>query len=473
MNFRVRHTAIAWGIGLHAALLANAVWAKSASGESPSPPRVERIELTDGRRLEGLIESENDVWVNLIEIRRPPGRPMFLIIRPIDRRGIAKIDYLAAADKSRLQAEIDRFRNRAQIEAAQIEAVQLSPSASQGAKGWTYQGAWFRLDSTTDETTIRRIVVRLEQVFTAYRQIMPPRCNPSRPLRIVVFDSLEEYRAQMAQRSLRIENRACFFPAENLLAAASELAAFGAELKAIDQSHARIRRELETLKARLPERLRELKEQLQTTGQPRNVIDKLLSLEKLRAQKEIDDKGKELRNAERKNSQVVERAAGQMFSRLYHEAFHAYLENYVYPHAQYDVPYWLNEGLAVMMESGVLDDGRLRVDGPNRDALKELKKDLAGKEQLPLEKLLAADQRAFLVHSGAPSAESQRYYAAAWGLAYYLTNEKGVLRETRLNEYVSRSAVPEAPLSRFEKLVAAPAAEFEKEWRAAILAMRP
>ena len=44
-----------------------------------------------------------------------------------------------------------------------------------------------------------------------------------------------------------------------------------------------------------------------------------------------------------------------MFARAYHESFHAYLENYVYPHDHYDVPRWLNEGLAVMMEGGILD----------------------------------------------------------------------------------------------------------------------
>ena len=64
--------------------------------------------------------------------------------------------------------------------------------------------------------------------------------------------------------------------------------------------------------------------------------------------------------------------------RLYHEAFHAYLRNNVYPRQKYDVPPWLNEGLAVIFEGGLLEGNTLRVDAPNPVALKKLKADMAG-----------------------------------------------------------------------------------------------
>ena len=42
------------------------------------------------------------------------------------------------------------------------------------------------------------------------------------------------------------------------------------------------------------------------------------------------------------------------------------------------MPPWLNEGLAVIFEGGLLEGNTLRVDAPNPVALKKLKADLAG-----------------------------------------------------------------------------------------------
>ena len=83
--------------------------------------------------------------------------------------------------------------------------------------------------------------------------------------------------------------------------------------------------------------------------------------------------------------------------RLYHEAFHAYLRNSVYPRQQYDVPPWLNEGLAVIFEGGLLEGNTLRVDAPNPAALKKLKADLAGPAPLELDSLLSAGEGQFLL----------------------------------------------------------------------------
>ena len=92
---------------------------------------------------------------------------------------------------------------------------------------------------------------------------------------------------------------------------------------------------------------------------------------------------------------MFEKVTRQMFTRLYHEAFHAYLENCVYPHDRHDVPLWLNEGLAVLFEGGMLESGTLRIDAPDAAALRRLKADLAGDRPLTLTALLAADRSLF------------------------------------------------------------------------------
>ena len=92
---------------------------------------------------------------------------------------------------------------------------------------------------------------------------------------------------------------------------------------------------------------------------------------------------------------LFKQAAGQMLVRLYHEAFHAYVRNWVFPRPQYDIPPWLDEGLAVLFEGGLLEGDKLRVDAPNPAALKKLKADMAGPDPLALNDLLAAGQGSF------------------------------------------------------------------------------
>ena len=100
--------------------------------------------------------------------------------------------------------------------------------------------------------------------------------------------------------------------------------------------------------------------------------------------------------------------AGRMFTRLAHEAFHAYLETYVYPRQVYDVPRWLNEGLAQTFEVGLLESDSLRIDTPNAVALAQLQSDLRSARPLELSELLGAGSNTFLsAHTSAGEAASR------------------------------------------------------------------
>ena len=89
-------------------------------------------------------------------------------------------------------------------------------------------------------------------------------------------------------------------------------------------------------------------------GTDKREVRRLLNIEKQKAQEQLGRKRLEISRCDRENVQLFDKVTRQMFTRLYHEAFHAYLENYVYPHDRYDVPLWLNEGLAVLLEGGLL-----------------------------------------------------------------------------------------------------------------------
>jgi uncharacterized membrane-anchored protein YhcB (DUF1043 family) len=300
-------------------------------------------------------------------------------------------------------------------------------------------------------------------VFTAYRQVLAPRQPAARQLRLIVFGSPEEYHQYLGQLGLKIDSGACFIESANLLLAGTELGLVAAELEKVSIAHQRLRKELDTLEKQLPERLRRYAEHLKQSGLGSAEIARLLNQEKQKANREIGDRQRQLQANDRKNAREFEKATAQMFVRLYHEAFHAYLENYVFPRSKYHVPRWLNEGLAVMLEGGQLESGTLRVDAPERNVLRRLKGDLAG-DPLPLVKLLEAGAEPFAHADHTEADRSMRYYAAAWGLAYYLTFERNLLADPRLEAYVAPASGVSAQ-ARFETLVGMPLARFEPLWR--------
>ena len=191
------------------------------------------------------------------------------------------------------------------------------------------------------------------------------------------------------------------------------------------------------------------------------MIRKMAVRETANLQREINDIESDLKQCARNNAQVLDQFRAEVFSRLAHEAFHAYLENYVYPHEKYDVPRWLNEGMAVMFENGQLDSDTLRVDAPNRRPLARLNEDLRGAKPLSLEGLLTAGPDAFLEDN-----TSNRHYAHSWGVVYYLTFRRGLLANSALDRYLQPAAAAgQTPVQRFEQFVGIPLDEFERKWR--------
>jgi predicted thioesterase len=433
---------------------------------------MERLEVAGRPPLEGLIESEDRDWITMIQIRRPPGRPMYLVIRPIDRASVRSVARLDPAQRETLRHQIEAFRNRAAIEAGRMEAVRLETAEADGNRYQRYRGRWFTLDSTVGEAVTRRVIVRTEQIFTAYRQILPPRTAPQEPPRLVVLGSMASYQAFLGRLGVRMQNRACFLEEKNLVVAGSELERLVASTAKTNAQNEQLRGQLKALEDRLTARLREMAESLRKEQVPPAEVQRLLGLERGKFQHEAKNLRSQIDLSDGEAARVFRQSTRQTFARLGHESFHAYLENYVYPHARFDVPSWLNEGLAVMFEGGMLEGETLRVDAPNLAALKKIKADLAGAEPLGLAKLLAAGPSAFLPADQAAVASADRYYAYAWGLAYWLTFQKRLLEGPSLERYVERGNPAGEPAVRFQQLLAAPLESVEAQWRTYIVSLK-
>jgi hypothetical protein len=449
---------------------------------TPRPARDPAAKTPDkGRVLRGLIVSENIDSVDFMEIRRPPGRRMFLIMQwRYPQEKIDEVVRLPDPQRQQLEQLIHDFKS-----AEAPPQIEMTRGGDGGSATWHCEiatllpadsGAAGKLivDSTAEEQTTRLSILRIEQIFAAYAEILPPRrARPAAPLQINLFGAMQQYHDFLDGQGLRLENPAVYIPAKNLLAAGSELSAYAEQLKDVRRRHAELHKEYDDLAKRMPGYLVQFRKDLAAGGYSKDEQSRFARAAENRWKKQQDELDQQIHSAEQKNFDEFNRVTQRMFVRLFHEAFHAYLENYVYPQADHDVPRWLNEGLAQVFEGGQLESGSLRLDAPDAARLKLLQQDLRSPQVLSLAELLTADQGRFLVlHPGGVQA-SQRYYLYSWGLAYYLAFRQPLLETPALDRYVDPAAAKQSPIERFQTLVNMPLAEFEANWRGEILKMNP
>ena len=431
---------------------------------------MEQVTLRDGRRLRGLIETAGPDVVEFAEIRRPPGKPMFLIVRPVERATIIEIQRLGAEDREALRDRIRQYKTRARIEARRMEDVTLRAQAETEIPLWTYQGPWFELESTADERTTRQCVVRLEQRFLAFRQALPPReSSSSLPIRLKVFGAQDEYTQFLRSQQMPLRNPAYYVRGKNLIVAGSDVRQIVERVAGARNRHQQLRRKTTELRKKLQNELEQFRKDLVQGGllnkAKRREIERVVAN---RVEDDLDHLEDRIRDVEKDNDRAVDQVRSRMLRRLYHEAFHAYLDNHVYDYTRNDVPRWLNEGLAQIFETGLLEADTLRIDAPDPTNLTLLIKDLQEDQPLTLAELLLAEPGAYLIAHDATATTSRRHYLYAWGVVYFLTFENSMLGSSALDEYV-HAENPRGPRGRFEDLVQVPLAEFQATWQQAML----
>ncbi len=464
-------------VGLVFASLALLVSSASFAQPTTTSPEagdwpLEEVHTTDDHVYRGLIRDEHEGELEFVEVVRPRGRAMYLVVRPIAVKSIASMKRLPREDHQKLFDRVWAFRFRSRIEAGRMENVDLAALDDGGRRFLRFRGPWFTLDSTADEETTRRCVVRTEQIFRAYRLLLPPRVEPARPLRVILLESMDEYAAFLREHDLgEVTNPAIFSEKGNVIVAASELSRYAQRLETTREQHQRIREQYETLDKALPGQLAELRKQLAGQGVSKDAIDDELNAREALWRKEQAQALQQLNAADRRNEAAFAEVTEAMFRRLYHEGLHAYLENYVYPHEQYNVPIWLNEGLAQVFQSGQLEADTLRIDAPLPEALAAVQADLKSDEPLLIEELVAAGRSDFLGGSGRQE-QANRLYAYAWAVAYYLAYYQPVLGSDTLDAYVSKEAAQLPPPQRLEKLLGTPIGQFESRWLKTIQALK-
>ena len=187
----------------------------------------------------------------------------------------------------------------------------------------------------------------------------------------------------------------------------------------------------------------------------------------------IFDGRRRLDLAEDKNNRVFEASTQRLFRTLYHEAFHAYLASSVYPPGDTAVPRWLNEGLAQIFETAILEAGELRVGHADPERLAQVQVAVRKGELMALAEVLKSGAKQFVVAHATDRAAADRHYLASWALAFYLAFERRLLGTKQLDQYVQALQRGGDPLATFRDLVGQPLPQFEKEFRLYLIVLRP
>jgi hypothetical protein len=289
-------------------------------------------------------------------------------------------------------------------------------------------------------------------VYAAYVRCLPPRAKGERTT-VLLPQSRADYQALVRGQGRELLNPAFFDPDKNQIVCAFDWQHMAEELHLIQRDHVKLRKELDK---REEELRKAYKGSLPAEFKTR-----------------FADKRREIDAVEARNKETFKRAQDRLFQRLFHEAFHAYLLNFVYPPRDGELPRWLNEGLAQIFETAIFEVGELRIGHADKERLDAVRVALGRDALLPLSDLLRCGPKQFQVAHDGDKQVSDRNYLASWALAFYLTFDRKVLGTPALDAYVRDLKRGTDPLDAFRTLTGQPLSKFERDFQDYLKHLRP
>ena len=145
----------------------------------------------------------------------------------------------------------------------------------------------------------------------------------------------------------------------------------------------------------------------------------------------------------------------------------------MYPPPAPGPPRWLNEGLAQIFETAVVEAGELRVGHADRDRLARVKDAVRKGQMVPLSKLLRSNSGDFLAAHAADREASGMNYLTAWAVAFHLTFERNMLGTPYLDRYFGALARKADPDTAFDDLVGQTVPAYEAALHQYLLQLQP
>jgi hypothetical protein len=411
--------------------------------------------------LKGLLVNYTDD-APLVELRvviRKPGERTRLETHLYERKLIDSVEQLDDKERALLGARIKALDITGKELAERIRKLPLERIdwGKNGKKNaFRYEGTHFTLEANVREELFRRFAVRLAQVYNAYARYLPPRYHSAAPTTVLLAGSLADYQALLKERGYRLSNPAFYDPARNLIVCGSDLERLGLQLDGFRQENERLRQGLKEREAELAK--------LYKGKAPGELL------------RPVAEARRQIERTEAANDRAFEEARRALLQRLYHEAFHAYLANFVYPPGHDELPRWLNEGLAQIFETALFEGDEVRIGHADPERLRRAQVALAMNELVPLTDLLRSTSKHFVVAHDGDRQTSDRYYLTSWALASYLAFDRKVLGTRALDAYARATFRNADPVEAFCDLLSEGASrlpQVEKEFRSYLQHLRP
>ena len=424
----------------------------------PADPWVfEELIHNNGSRFQGLVLSESAQGVKFQVVTRLPGRPTVTLTTFFSKSEYVKINRLDEADRSQLKKRLENLDATKNGERDRLESLKLVPAEwlGQADSGKRYDSDQFTLISNAPEEITSRAAVRLEQLFAAFRRYLPPQMSTAKPTTIFLTVTPEEYVSLLGPGAPRLLNPAVYDPAKNRIICGSNLRRLGEQLNSSRLHHQRQFLAIEQYEADI---LKLYKDQ-------KSEQDRYLSTAKSQRQKIL--------TAEAANDRAFDAATKQLFAVLYHEAFHAYAHTYAFP--QRELPRWLNEGLAQVFETAVVEAGELRVGHADPERLKTVREWIKadGGEFLSIAELAKTGPTGFVAKHTDAKAASERAYAASWAAAHYLLFARNAIGNERFTKYLADLNAGRDAIDTLEQWIDQSPSEFNREWRDYLIRLNP
>ena len=455
-------------IGVTASALAQPV------GPSAAWP-FDELTLANGASLRGLLLDDLPQGVRFQVVRRAAGRPTVTLTLWFDRAEVAKVTKLPNADRMTLKEKLATLDPTGTSERARMDGLELVAAEWLGkpAAAKRYTSDQFVLVSGAPDEVTRRAAVRLEQIYTAFTRFLPPRVPSGAVTTVLLAGSVDDYRAAVGPAAGLVLNPAIFDPVHHRIICGSDLNRLGAELTANRLHHMQQLAGLDRYETEVRQLYR---------GQKDDLARFLDSATRER---------KKVWAAERANDAAFHAATRRLFAILFHEAFHSYVTTFVYPPLPVaevragkgtgELPRWLNEGLAQIFETAVLEAGELQVGHADAVRLEKVQQLLAGKPLapgtpvglVPMAELLRAGKDAFLTAHSDDRAASNRVYLTSWAATFYLTFEKRRIGSKAFDTYLIDVNGGGNPVSAFETLIGEDLPTFEANLREYLTRLQP
>jgi hypothetical protein len=421
------------------------------------------IYLKNGHSFKGVILQEEEDTVHFRHIVRLPGKPTFILDVVFFRNEIATIERTSPENRSAWLKKLEKLDPRGEKDQARRRQLALEKEESKdGRVLWKYKDRWFTLVADlSNEELVRRVIVRLKDMFEAMHEYLGTRRTSPRTLVIRLFRSKELYQLALKERNLSVANPAVYLPERSEILVLAEWERLAEEYNKLRVKHETQLRDLERYEKQIRQHYH---------GQPPRAILEKINL--LRSQ---------LLRFDRENEAILDRQVQPLLQLCYHEAFHAYLDLYLFAGEAKSVPRWLNEGLAQIFETAIVETGEIRIGHVDTERLKQVQQLLRKKELPTLAELLQSESRHFLANHRFEDYISNRYFVASWALTYFL------LFGVRVKESeVGNASTPQRIIQLLEKMAAdgdqarvleiwtgRPLPELEKEYREFFSRLRP